>query len=474
MTNGPLERPGAWWRAGVTALVGLAACGLAMSWWLARPAVGPRPPLDAVALAATVEPGPPRPVLGAEPLAAGHWRFANATGAAFTASSAAEVQRAFAVLQADQPPAVDGRRAVPVLRLPLEAVRLAADAFAILPADAPLQVWTGRRVVGFERRSGAPPRLVMSERLALTAAEPVDALAAIEHLGRPLRPADLRVIALLPGAGATLGRAPRTDPATGRALVDVVDPAALASALPTLRGGLALIIGRPTPAAAELEVRTDRGLSARLALAPVYAAAAAAEVGLIVLQATNAIQPGGRNWYWRTIEVAGVPVASAAPTLGDALQAMLGGGPILVSAQAASERTTLSARRAEAAGLLDPATWRQALATATAEVLGQANVTVATLVLPSPARQAELDRRWIKALPTSLQLVVLGLGLAVVLGATTAWRWWQQVWPAETRSEYASEFGFRAAQGVRAMVFVVLFLPLAAPLAAPAWLWSRR
>ena len=38
--------------------------------------------------------------------------------------------------------------------------------------------------------------------------------------------------------------------------------------------------------------------------------------------------------------------------------------------------------------------------------------------------------------------------------------WWHRVWPKEQRTEYQIEAGFRAAQAVRLVAFVLLFLPI--------------
>jgi hypothetical protein len=269
---------------------------------------------------------------------------------------------------------------------------------------------------------------------------------------------------------------PRIDPATKEVVVDTIEPAALAGAMGMMRGSLALVLGRPSADGATLGVRTDKGATSSVDLTAVNKSASEADAGLIVLEAANAVQPGGRNWYWRTIGVPGLPSGTAAPTFGDALVAMLGGHALVITPELRDDRLNLRVTRTESGGLFDPATWRRALTTTTAGMLGEANVTAARLSLPAPERQRELDRRWFKRLPAAVHLAIGLVALAGLTGAPTAWRWWARIWPAEQPGEYAGRFGYQAARGVRALVFALVFLPLVALAAGPAQLarWTRR
>jgi hypothetical protein len=60
-------------------------------------------------------------------------------------------------------------------------------------------------------------------------------------------------------------------------------------------------------------------------------------------------------------------------------------------------------------------------------------------------------------------LLVLGLfGLPVARG------WWQRLWPAEQRQQYAGTFAYLAARTVRGVVMLLGFVPLVALASAPS------
>ena len=94
----------------------------------------------------------------------------------------------------------------------------------------------------------------------------------------------------------------------------------------------------------------------------------------------------------------------------------------------------------------------------------------------SAARQAEMERRLLPFLSSSLQWLVIGLFITGSVGAPVSWRWWQRLWPAEQSSDYAQAQGLWAARAVRVLIFVLVFLPLVAPASTAAMLaraWSR-
>ena len=56
--------------------------------------------------------------------------------------------------------------------------------------------------------------------------------------------------------------------------------------------------------------------------------------------------------------------------------------------------------------------------------------------------------------------VVTTVLVAGVLAWPVASGWFARLWPSEQRGEYGSGVGYRAAQGVRLLAFVLLFLPI--------------
>ena len=54
-----------------------------------------------------------------------------------------------------------------------------------------------------------------------------------------------------------------------------------------------------------------------------------------------------------------------------------------------------------------------------------------------------------------------------LFGLGVARAWWQRLWPAEQRQEYAGAFAYQAARIVRAVILLLLFVPLVAIASAP-------
>ena len=75
-------------------------------------------------------------------------------------------------------------------------------------------------------------------------------------------------------------------------------------------------------------------------------------------------------------------------------------------------------------------------------------------------RQAELDRRIIPGIPSSIQIGYLLLLASGLFGLGTGWSWWARIWPTEDRTEYGSYVGYALARLVRGLAFVLVFLPL--------------
>jgi hypothetical protein len=84
-------------------------------------------------------------------------------------------------------------------------------------------------------------------------------------------------------------------------------------------------------------------------------------------------------------------------------------------------------------------------------------------------RQRELDTRIVPGIPAWIQILYLMSLGAGVLGWPVASAWFARIWPPEQRGEYGNVFGYRAAQVMRLLAYVVLFLPV---VGVPALLMS--
>ena len=133
----------------------------------------------------------------------------------------------------------------------------------------------------------------------------------------------MRVLALQADAPDTF-RPVATIRQDGRQSVDAINPARLKSALATLRGQIAVMIGRLTDAST-LIYRTPSGIEQALALEPLRVAAADNDANLLFVNAAAPRQPGTRNWLWQRVEVDGLIEALQGDTLGDFLNRLSGG-----------------------------------------------------------------------------------------------------------------------------------------------------
>ena len=116
------------------------------------------------------------------------------------------------------------------------------------------------------------------------------------------------MLALEPGGPQRLSSVPRFDPATKAALVDQIDPASLGEALRKLSGQTVLVTGRVEGDTLAFVAATG-GAEQKVFLRKISAAAEASDVNLVVVQASGPRQPGGRNWLWQKVGVAGLDEA---------------------------------------------------------------------------------------------------------------------------------------------------------------------
>lgn len=429
---------------------------------------------DAVALAAQ---GTPE----------GHWRFVNRSGEMFTVGAPDEMKRVISVLHPEAKP--NARLA---LYMTQDTVLRDRSALKALPAGIDLSVVVGAESYRLLRRTEPAGERFFAEIRPNLVVEMSDKRLFEEtvwQLARPLDAARVRVLALEPGAPATLLASPRTDPAGKRALVDQIDPASLFPAMRGVPGQTLVIVGRMERDL--IHVRPSSGPDHVLVLKDLLKAAAAADVNLVLLLAPSTPrQPGGRNWLWQKVEVRGLEEALRNAHMADFLNAL--GTPsrrLSVVALPQGQRTALDLQPAgDLPGAAPARPVAEFFANAVADLTGRVAATSMQASLRSAMRQQELEYRLLPGIPSEVQigyslLIVLGM-----LGVPVSRTWWQRVWPPETADDYAGQTGYWAARAVRGLAFALVFVPLTAvvcapyslgrqvreALTAPARFWRRR
>jgi hypothetical protein len=391
----------------------------------------------------------------------GHWKFVNRDGEMFTAATPDELARVKGVLA---PEAAPGESLA--LYLSEDTVFAGRGSLKDLPGDADLYVVARDGAYRLRPAAGAFGGIAAEFRPGVVVALTDRRLfeETVFRLGRSMNRSDIRVLALEPGGPRRLSSVPRYDPATRAALVDQVEPAALPAALAGLKGQTALVSGRVE--GNTLTFRPSSGPEQALDIANLVSAAEAADVNLILVKTSAAFQPGGRNWLWQKVAVAGLDDALERATFADFLSALAGSGSELAvtAAPGSYGRVVLSAV---------PVPGPTAAVTGTlsewiGDVTGHVAVKAAEVYARDSDRPRELDVRIVPGLPSAVQFVYLGALVMGFLGWQVSSAWWNRLWPPERRPDYAGRIGYVAARAARGLAFVLLFLPVAGP---PAFLW---
>jgi hypothetical protein len=403
-----------------------------------------------------------RPALAAQATQEGHWRFVNRAGETFTAGTPEEMKRVASVLLPDAK--ADAKLSLYVTE---DTILLNRAALKELPAGTELNVVVGgesyrvlRQGEGAAERFYAQVRsnlmVEMSSRKAFE--------EAVWQLTRPLKAANVRILALEPGGPSRLASSPRIDPATKRALVDTIEPASLTTALGAVRGQTVLVTGRVDGRV--LYVQPSSGPEKSLLVPDLFKASEEADVNLVVLRAASTPrQPGGRNWLWQRVEVKGLEQAMQHARLADFLNAL--GAPnarFVVSAAPSGRRTALDIRPSTELG---GGPLQKPVGDLFSDLTGRVVVAGLQADLRSAERQTELDQRLIPGIPSDFQLGYAVLVLLGLFGIPVSRAWWRRIWPPEAATEYAGRTGYVAARTVRTLAFLLLFLPLTAPVSAP-------
>lgn len=406
----------------------------------------------------TLPPSANGAVLAAHLTPEGHWKFVNRDGEVFTAGTPDELQRVVPTLLPDAAPAGGN------LGIYLSEETLFRDRALLkdLPAGAKLHVVAGADSYPLIAGDGASGMLYAAVRPNLLVELRERALfdEAIAHLERPLSRSSIRTLALEPAGPPTLSSYPRLDPETKTALVDAIDPPALSTAMSSVRGQTVLITGRVDDNL--LHFRPSSGGEQSIKLSELTRAAADNDVNLVILHAETPRQPGGRNWLWQRISVGGLDDALKRATFGDFLDALgAASGEFRISVQReASGRVAIRAMPSAAGS--EPITgvvggwWSSAVSNVTGNVVTSAVEVHAR----GEERQQELDRRIVPYIPSAYQIAYLVGLVAGLLGWPVASGWFARLWPHEQRAEYGTAVGYRAAQGVRLLAYILLFLPI--------------
>jgi hypothetical protein len=395
----------------------------------------------------------------------GHWKFVNKSGEIYTAGNAGEMQRVVATLA---PAATPGAKISLYLS---DATVFDQRAFLdSLPANADLYLVDGRASYRLIRRDGTGGSELLARvrpNIAVSVRDRRMFNEAMFQLARPLNTSNIRVLALEPGGPRYLPSSPRFDPATKAPQIDALDPAHAQSGFAAARGQTVVVTGRVE--AGRLRATSQSGHDIELPVDALQHAAEQNDVNLVVLRASVPRQPGGRNWLWQKVEIAGLDDALKRASFADFLNALAASrGELTITAVPAGQgRVSLRA--------VPSTDWTQPVVDDVfGDVVSHVTGNIVTQAVQMDVRdreaQVEQDARLVSWLPSTVHVLY---GISLVLGLVTLpvlRDWWLRVWPREQRGEYRNATGYAAARLLRGSTFLLVFLPLAAWPAAPVML----
>lgn len=441
---------------------------------------------DAVRLLEALPAGARKSALAAAVTPEGHWRLRNAVGEQITAGNSEELARALSTLFPD---ARLGEGRGPTFLLAADTVFSRKELIDSLGPTARLAlVWGDRSYPLIRSGSGSETALFaeIRPRLVLSVGEPASFGETVWQLDRSFEPAALRVLSLEPEGGGPLPVARPAGEDGEPPPPEAVDPYRVGPELRALAGQIAIVTG--TVDGELLRFEPASGPARSVILADLFKAAEAADVDLIVLDATSARQPGARNWLWQRTEVGGLDQALRGASLADLLDSLAGGGErLLLSLSAHGElQSRLVAQPAEdrlpppsgsvvtgPGGESEGGLWTDLVASVAHSIGGDVDGIGIEAALRSRLRQTELDRRLVPYVPADLQRAYLGLFGLGLLGLPTLLRWWRVALPAQPSSVYRSRLAYLGARLVLTALLVLVALPLAGPLAL-VWSLCRR
>ena len=425
-------------------------------------------PVGKAAAHLKILPNAPKGALAAHATPEGHWQFVNREGQVYTAGTPDELQRVMPTLV---PEAVVAGESKLTLYVSEDSLFDNRTALSQLPADSQLHVVSDGGAYPVTR-AGTEASPVLSARLkpnlVVDLGDRVLFDETLAYLNRPLNRANIRTIAIEPGAKTYVPSAPVSDSVTKLPLVDQLDPADLGTALGSIRGQTVLLTGRASDG--KITFSPTSGPEVTRDISELVDAARRNDVNLVILHSDASRQPGGRNWLWQTIEVGGMPAAAKSATFGDFLDALAQrrGGFKISAAQEGQGRVQLSAiSDASNAGMTSDAT------NYLNEVVGHVTGEIVSAAVEVHARdkhsQDEIDARLIPGVPSYIQIPYLVALVCGVIAWPVSRQWWRRIWPPHTNAVAATRVSRIMRSAPREAAFFLAFLPIAG---LPALIWQ--
>jgi hypothetical protein len=409
----------------------------------------------------------PKGALAAHATPDGHWQFVNRDGQVFTAGTPDELKR---VLPALAPDAIASGENKMSLYLSEDSIFQNHSALDQLPKDTDLHVVTSSGAHPVVRKGSGDTAAVKAQIKPNVAIELADQALfdeTVSYLGRGLNKANIRTIALEPGASNLLPSAPKLDALTKAPLVDQLDPLHLAESFRSIRGQTALVVGRVENG--KLFFSPSKGPEISRDLEELISATSQNDVSLVILHTDAPRQPGGRNWLWQSIEVGGLSDATKAATYGDfldVLAAKRGGFEITTSREGSGRVQILAKSSGEHAGIATEAS--SLLEEAIGHVTGEIVTNAAEFHGRDESSEAELDARLIPGIPSYVQISYLISLVAGVLSWATIRGWWRRIWRERTETAGEGKGRQRLSRLPRELAFFLVFVPIAG---IPALFW---
>lgn len=425
-------------------------------------------PVGKAAAHLKILPNAPKGALAAHATPEGHWQFVNREGQVYTAGTPDELQRVMQTLAPDAVAAGESRLTLYVSEDSFFGNRAALSE---LPADSQLHMVSNGGAYPVTRvGSAASPvfqaRLKPNLIVELADRDLFDETLA--YLGRSLNRANIRTIAVEPGGKKYVPSAPANDAVTKLPQVDLLDPSNIAAAFGSIRGQTVLLTGRTS--SGKITFSPANGPEITLDVTDLVQAARSNDVNIVILHSQASRQPGGRNWFWQTIEVGGMADATKAATFGDFLDALAQrrGGFQVSAAHEGQGRIQLSAiSNATDAGLTSSAS--SFIEEAVGHVTGEIVTSAVEVHARDKQTESEFDARLIPGIPSYVQIPYLVSIVFGVLAWSVSRSWWRRLWPVNTDDLPKG----RAERMLRALpreaVFWLIFMPLAG---FPALIWQ--
>jgi len=411
---------------------------------------------DAAGFVARLPDAPKGAALAAHVSSEGHWTFVSKQGDSFTAAYPHEMERLRGALAPDLP--ADGRLA---LYLSEETAFANPGALASLPAHSELHVVAGRDSFPLVRGSEAAPlkaQVRPNLTIEMTSREAFG--EAVFLIGRPLNKSNVRMLSIEPGGPKSLPSTPMFDKTDKTTLVDRIDASAVLGSFGKIRGQTVLVTGRPDGDA--LYVAASGQASDALSISKLREAAQSADVNLVILESASHRQPGGRNWLWQKVEVAGLNDALKQTTYADFFNALgANRAPLSITAIPDNMGHTLlqalppPTPSGSLTGGYGP--WAGDVAD---ELAGRIAVHSVSALVRDKSSEQERDARFIPGIASWIQITVLANIVTGLLAYQISWPWWSKIWPPESRGEYGVALGYHAARLIRGLAYVFIFLTL--------------